>query len=147
MPGHRRLNAILRGLSLAAALALAGNAFVSGAIAQTAPASPANAKDAAAGLAEVSPPPSAPRPQQIEPVVAPVKRVAPKTPVLNGPAAKAAEKGKSGPAANKKAAVIVPSRPNCDAGFKVDDSGKNCVWSASQSSKGKLEGKSVRKKH
>lgn len=147
MPGHRALNAILRRLLLGAAFALASGAFVCEAIGQTSPAPSENAKEPKAGLAEVSPPPSVPRPQQIEPVVAPVKRVAPKAPVLNEPSAKAAEKGKSTAAANKKSAVIVPSRPNCDAGFKVDDSGKNCVRSASESSKGKPESKSVRKKH
>lgn len=74
-----------------------------------------------------------------EPMVAPVKRVAPKTPVLSDPLpAKPAH----------KTAVIVPSRPNCDAGFKVDETGKSCVpvSSGGQKSKSKAAKASAKKK-
>lgn len=71
-----------------------------------------------------------------EAMVAPVKRVAPKTPVLSEPAS-----------SKKKTAVIVPSRPNCDPGFKVDDAGKACVRSTSGPVKSKTEKVSAKKKN
>jgi hypothetical protein len=56
-----------------------------------------------------------------EPMVAPVKRVAPKTPVFtHGVAGGTTGKEKS-------AQPIVPERPNCDPGFKVDGTGKGCM--------------------
>jgi hypothetical protein len=51
-------------------------------------------------------------------VVAPVKRVAPRTPVFSHGAP--ASGGKSDKA-------VVPARPNCDPGYKVDGSGKGCT--------------------
>jgi len=55
-----------------------------------------------------------------EPMVAPVKRVAPKTPVFTHGAA-------SGSVGKSSAGPVVPSRPDCDSGFKVDESGKRCI--------------------
>lgn len=55
-------------------------------------------------------------------IVAPVKRVAPRTPVFTHGAA-----GGTGASGGKKNKPIVPARPNCDPGFKVDDSGTRCV--------------------
>ena len=72
--------------------------------------------------------------KQIEPMVEPVKRVAPKTPDL-GPPPK--ENGKFGPkgsaakSADKTRKVkLVGAKPNCDAGYEPDKAGKNCVKAA-----------------
>jgi len=148
MLAHRKLNALLKALFLAAAIALPITALTPGtfpqAAAQTAP-STEPAKQTAGGLAEVAPPQSAPRPQQIEPIVGPVKRVAPKTPVLET-SAKPAAGGKVSGKSDKKTAVVVPSRPNCDSGFKVDESGKSCVRAPASASKSKAN-KTSGKKH
>jgi hypothetical protein len=58
-----------------------------------------------------------------EAIVPPVKRVAPRTPVFTYGAAG----GAGGSGHKKQNQPIVPSRPDCDPGFKVDDSGKRCV--------------------
>lgn len=149
MLAHRKLNALLKARFLAAAIALPITALTPGtfpqAAAQTAISPEDKAKDAAGGLAEVAPPQSAPRPQQIEPIVGPVKRVAPKTPVLET-STKPAAGGKFSGKSDKKTAVVVPSRPNCDSGFKVDDSGKSCVRASVSASKSKVQ-KTSGKKH
>ena len=69
--------------------------------------------------------------KQIEPMVEPVKRVAPKTPDL-GPPPK--ENGKFGPkgsaakSADKTRKVkLVGIKPNCDAGYEPDKAGRRCV--------------------
>lgn len=86
---------------------------------------------------------SAPRPAQIEPMVAPVKREAPKAPVIKTETSEAAKSssGKDARSPKGKAKVkVVGEKPNCDAGFKVDASGKSCVKiaeSAGQVKKGK----------
>ena len=59
-------------------------------------------------------------------IVAPVKRVAPRTPVFTHGAA-----GGSGASGGKKQRMpVVPARPNCDPGFKVDQAGTACVPSS-----------------
>ncbi len=58
-----------------------------------------------------------------EAIVAPVKRVAPRTPVFTYGAAGSA----GGSGSKKQNQRIVPARPDCDPGFKVDDSGTRCV--------------------
>lgn len=80
----------------------------------------------------VAAPDSAPRPTQIEPIVAPVKRSQPKTPELEE-ATKPKPEAKSGKPSSKESKPkktsrpVVPARPNCDPGFKVDAAGKSCV--------------------
>lgn len=83
---------------------------------------------------ESSPPAQPQQAKQIEPMVEPVKRVAPKTPDL-GPPPK--ENGKFGPkgsaakSADKTRKVkLVGAKPNCDAGYEPDKAGKNCVKAA-----------------
>lgn len=80
---------------------------------------------------------AAPRPAQIEPIVAPVKREVPKTPAIRSEPASVESSGSSksqksakpsGTASKSKPKLkVVGDRPNCDAGFKVDSSGKACV--------------------
>lgn len=72
--------------------------------------------------------------KQIEPMVEPVKRVAPKTPALGG-----TEKTEEKPDPKKSAAKsadktrkvkLVGAKPNCDAGYEPDKAGRNCVKAA-----------------
>lgn len=89
---------------------------------------------------------NAPRAAQIEPMVAPVKRVQPKAPDIkvrietgsidkDGSAASAgADKVKSNGKADAKGVrkvKLVSDKPNCESGFKLDAKGKSCVRVAS----------------
>lgn len=74
------------------------------------------------------------RAKQIEPMVEPVKRVAPKTPEL-GEAGKTNEKTDPKKSAAKSAdktrkVKLVGAKPNCDAGYEPDKAGKNCIKAA-----------------
>ena len=63
---------------------------------------------------------------QAEAIVPPVKRVAPRTPSFTHGAAG----GTSASGGKKKSEPVVPARPNCDPGFKVDDKGTGCIKTA-----------------
>lgn len=63
---------------------------------------------------------------QVEAIVPPVKRVAPRTPSFTHGAAG----GTSASGGKKKSEPVVPARPNCDPGFKVDDKGTGCIKTA-----------------
>lgn len=90
--------------------------------------------------------PSAPRPAQIEPIVVPpVKREMPKTPELKAePASKETKARSAAPAKSAKgkaAEKVVGDKPNCDAGYKVDASGKSCVRIAESENRAKKKGR------
>lgn len=69
--------------------------------------------------------PAAPHAAQIEPMVAPVKRVAPvQQEIKVKPAAPAAGTAKAAKA------KVVSDKPNCDSGFVLDSTGKQCVKAA-----------------
>lgn len=67
----------------------------------------------------------------IEPMVGPVKRVAPKTPDLNEPgntdAEPAGKEGRSKPASKARKVKLVGAKPNCDEGYEPDAAGKSCI--------------------
>lgn len=74
---------------------------------------------------------AAPHAARIEAImVAPVKRETPKTPKIemsgpDGASDSTTVTGKGSP--SKTSQKVVGDRPNCDQGFKVDDSGTSCV--------------------
>ncbi|MEQ1717835.1 MAG: hypothetical protein ABL907_17970 [Hyphomicrobium sp.] len=84
---------------------------------------------------------SATRATQIEPMVDPVRRVQPPTPVIkvksDATADSSAEKASSKAKISKEAKTsdrkikVVADKPNCDSGFKLDATGKRCLKVAS----------------
>ncbi len=119
-------------------IALWGGAFWSGLAALAAATLLTVPREASAGPEGVPSEGSAPaqpqRAKQIEPMVEPVKRVAPKTPELGG-AGKTDEKAdpkKSAAKSTDKARKVklVGAKPNCDAGYEPDKAGKNCIKAA-----------------
>ncbi len=83
---------------------------------------------------ESSPPAQPQRAKQIEPMVEPVKRVAPKTPELGGPGKtdeKTDPKKSAAKSADKTRKVkLVGAKPNCDAGYEPDKAGRSCIKAA-----------------
>mgnify|MGYP000031641616 CR=1 FL=1 len=119
-------------------IALWGGAFWNGLAALAAAVLLTVPREASAGPGGVQSEGSAPaqpqRAKQIEPMVEPVKRVAPKTPALGG-----TEKTEEKPDPKKSAAKsadktrkvkLVGAKPNCDAGYEPDKAGRNCVKAA-----------------
>ena len=119
-------------------IALWGGAFWSGLAALAAATLLTVPREASAGPKgmpdEGSTPAQPQRAKQIEPMVEPVKRVAPKTPELGG-LGKTDEKTDPKKSAAKSAdktrkVKLVGAKPNCDAGYEPDKAGKNCIKAA-----------------
>jgi len=119
-------------------IALRGGAFWSGLAALAVAVLLTVPREASAGPEGVARKDSAPaqpqRAKQIEPMVEPVKRVAPKTPELGG-AEKTEEKTDPKKSAAKSAdktrkVKLVGAKPNCDAGYEPDKAGRSCIKAA-----------------